>query len=195
MVKKRIVKYLQHEQVMKIFEKIPVQDERYLLAFRLMYECLMRVSEVCNLRVRDLNFQDSLINIIDSKSGDRIIPLTNELASLLERFVKDKPLNAYVFTKKSGRQFTRQHLDFKLKLYSSYAGITEETLGFKPSCHKLRHSGAREYLRRKVLDIEDIRKILGHRHLSTTSIYLATLPFETKEKLLSSGGLCKNKML
>jgi len=191
MVKKRLPKYLHHEQVIQIFSKIPVPEDQYRLAFELMYECCMRVSEVTSLKVRDVNLQESVISIQNAKGGDRTVPMSPYIASRLEKHIQGKPMNAFVFTKKSGKPFTRQHLDFKLKLYTAWAGLTD-SLGFTMSCHKLRHSGAREYIRRGILDIEDVRKILGHRHLSTTTIYLETLPIETKNKILRSGGLCKN---
>jgi len=78
--KRRLPKYLSESQVRLFFQKIPVPDDEYRIAFKLMYLSLLRVSEVCNLYVRDLDFAQGALMILDSKSGDRRIDLNPDFA-------------------------------------------------------------------------------------------------------------------
>ena len=83
--------------------------------------------------------------------------------------------------------FDRHQLHRRVREYAKNAGLTEEALGFKLHCHTFRHSGAREYLRKGVLNVSDLCSVLGHADLATTSIYLRTLGEGIAEKLKKGG--------
>lgn len=187
MAKRKDPRYLSGEQAELLFSKIPVLDTDYLVAFRMMYELCLRVSEACNLRVRDIDFRDNVVRIIDSKSGDRTLYMPSSMANLLEKHVKGKKPGDYVVARKDARPFDKWHLHHRVKKYAEWAGLTQDVLGFEMTCHKLRHTGAREYLKRGIMNIEELRKFLGHRYITTTSIYLETMGETIKEKLAGRG--------
>ena len=112
-----------------------------------------------------------------------------EFSLVLQRHVGERTRESVVVGRSVSNPFTRFQLDKRLRKYAGWAGLTDEVVGFKVHCHTLRHSGAREYLRQGILTVNDLQKMLGHRDLATTGIYLDTLAEEIGEKLDRKGGL------
>jgi len=94
---------LTHEEIMEIIRTL--QNMKHRLIVALAYGAGLRVSEVTNLRVGDLNFQESLLYIRDSKGGrDRITFLPAKLQPELYDFVRQKDPKYFVFESQRGRQ-------------------------------------------------------------------------------------------
>jgi integrase/recombinase XerD len=181
--KVRLPKYLTEDQVRLLFQKIPVGDREEKMAFRLMYAALLRVSEVCKLRVRNINFVERIVAVRDSKGGDRNVHMGSGLTLELQKHLEGRGPTDWVARPTGTAPFTRFQLDKRLAKYAKDAGLTPGVLGFRLHCHTLRHSGARELLRKDLLNVNDIKQMLGHKDLATTTIYLATLGEEIREKL------------
>lgn len=184
--KERLPQYLSEPQIRLFFQKIPVPDAEPRMAFKLMYVGLLRVSEVCHLYVRDLDFAQQGAMIRRSKTGDRFVQLDPEFASELQRHVEGKRPDYFVVGPAT-LGFDRHYLHRKIRECAANAGLTREALGFRLHCHTLRHSGAREYLRKGLLNVVQLKKMLGHKDLATTSIYLDTLGEDISEKLKKGG--------
>ena len=143
------------------------------MGFELMYFALLRVSEVCDLKVRDINFDERVIRVFEGKTGDRNVKIGPEFAAELAAHVKGLRPDAPVVSYDRDEPYDRDHFDYRMQKYSRMAGIDVEIHG-RPHSHMLRHSGARESLRNGILTIEELRVQLGHSFLSTTAIYLRT---------------------
>lgn len=182
-------KYLTEAQVQQLFDAGDGAPEGERRAFKLMYLGLLRVSEVCKLRVRDLVIDERLIRVVKGKGGDRHVGIGDTFAPELAGSVENKKPDDFVVTAEDGQPFTRFKLDKRLERdFADQAGFGRSQdgsfpLGFRIHCHTLRHSGARAYLRQGILDIDELRDMLGHADLTSTSIYLKTLGERIREKL------------
>lgn len=134
---------------------------KYRTMFELMYGSGLRVSEVVRVKIQDLNINDLIVFIRNSKGRkDRITVLSSKTARKLLQFIKGKSGQSYVFPSTKGGHLTERSVQkvFKKSLNSSVIK--------KPnaSCHSLRHSFA-THLLESGIDIRYIQKLLGHSAL------------------------------
>ncbi|MDD4035993.1 MAG: site-specific tyrosine recombinase XerD [Bacilli bacterium] len=138
----------------------------------LLYATGMRVSELVNLKIYDVNLNMGIVKCMGKGSKERIIPLgdfaiesiliyCNEYRPLL---LKKKPTD-YLFLNNHGTQITRQGFFIMLKKLAREQGIKRE---FSP--HTLRHSFA-THLVEYGADLRSVQELLGHSDISTTEIY------------------------
>lgn len=137
----------------------------------LMYATGIRVSELVNLTLFDLNINECFIRVIGKGNKDRIIPIgdialkyLNYYLEIRNSFIK-KENNNYLFLNNHGKKMTRQGFFKILKKLSRDQGIEKE---FSP--HTLRHSFATHLLSNGA-DLVIIQELLGHSDITTTEIY------------------------
>ncbi|MCK9425858.1 MAG: tyrosine-type recombinase/integrase [Ignavibacteriaceae bacterium] len=133
-----------------------------------LYGCSLRVSEACNLLLKDIDFSASIIRVLGKGNKTRIVPL-GELSKIiiLKYFkvrAKDKNQN-YLFLKSDGSRVLSNYVYRFVRKYLS--AITDLK---KKSPHIFRHSSATHMLNHGA-DLTAIKEILGHSNLSTTQIY------------------------
>lgn len=138
----------------------------------LMYATGVRVSEVINIKVEDLNLQKGLINCRGKGGKQRFIPLGKIAISYLNKYLQVRPTFSRsksaaptVFIKTDGRQMSRQDV---WQLIRNYAG--QQGLG-RITPHTLRHSFATHLVQRGA-DSRSVQTLLGHSDLATTQIYV-----------------------
>lgn len=142
----------------------------YLAVFELLYGCSLRVSELCGLKVTDLNLDSKNLRVFGKGSKFRVVPVGEETKKvLIEYFTifKGKGKNDFIFTneeKKIDRKFV-------YKIVHEYLGFVTDIQ--KRSPHILRHSSA-THLMDAGASILTVKEILGHSTLSTTQIYTQT---------------------
>jgi site-specific recombinase XerD len=134
---------------------------RWRVMLELMAKCGMRVSEVCNLTIRDLHQDDEWkIEINDSKTGDRMIYLPAELEPLMNIWLGQRatnyPRSKWLFPTANGGRVTRGNIADMLDRMTYRAGI-EDT-----HPHALRHTFATEFLRKPTHTVADLQGVLGH---------------------------------
>ena len=121
----------------------------------------LRVSEVINLKIGDIDSKRMIINILNAKGKkDRVVPLSENILKLLrEYFIKYKP-KQYLFNGQS-----------KLKYSSTSCNkIVKKYLDGDYHFHQLRHSFA-TFLLESGIDLRIIQSLLGHKNVKTTEIY------------------------
>ena len=138
--------------------------QRDRLILELFYFTGIRLSELINLKNKDINYSDSTILVLGKRKKERLIPLTSDILS------KIKKLNAsnkskYLFTTDKGKQISTKQV---YRLVNKYLSMVT-TLG-KKSPHILRHTFATHLLNNGA-DINAIKELLGHANLSATQIY------------------------
>ena len=127
----------------------------------LAYSCALRVSEVINLRIEDIDSQRMLINIRNAKGQkDRIVKMSDHLLDTLRVYYKNFSPKDTLFNGANGLHYTR----------TSCSKIVKKYLGPKYKFHTLRHSGATSMLENGT-DLSVIQKLLGHNSIKTTMIY------------------------
>lgn len=125
------------------------------------YSCALRVSEIVNLKISDIDSKRMIIIIKNAKGNkDRIVKLSKGLLEALRfYFTEYKPID-YLFN----GQFTNQYST------NSCNKLVKKYIGKEYHFHQLRHSGATAMLENGT-DISIIQKILGHQSLKTTMVY------------------------
>ena len=148
-----------------------------------LYACGLRVSELVELKLSDLNLKQGVIRILGKGSKERLIPVGDEAIAWLNTYISDTRLNLVkrnlsediVFPNNRGVKMTRQAFWHRLKIHTRKAGISK-----KLSPHTLRHAFATHLLNHGA-DLRVVQLLLGHTNLSTTQIYTHVAQFRLKE--------------
>jgi len=138
----------------------------------LLYATGLRVSELVELSMDQLNQRQGVVRVFGKGSKERLVPLGEEASDWLDRYLAEsRPalLNGqqapHLFVTQRGEGMTRQAFWYRVKHYARLAGIARE-----PSPHTLRHSFATHLLNHGA-DLRVVQLLLGHSDLSTTQIY------------------------
>lgn len=138
----------------------------------LLYACGLRVSELIDLPVAQLNLRQGVLRVVGKGDKERLVPLGEEAADWLDRYQQQaRPallagrLCDALFVTQRGAAMTRQAFWHLIKRYARQAGIASEL-----SPHGLRHSFATHLLNHGA-DLRVLQMLLGHSNLSTTQIY------------------------
>jgi len=153
---KKLPKYITQEEIMKMLDKAKKDRYRNYILLLTMSRTGMRVSDVVNLRKRDVGEKNIIIRQGKGKK-DRVIPLQRELSNILGVFMDNLKPKAKLFPI-SDRQV--RNVVYK------YA---PDGLDVHP--HTIRHSFAVHCLKQG-MNIRSLQKILGHSNLTTTQVYL-----------------------
>ena len=138
----------------------------------LIYATGMRVSELVNLTVKQVNLDLGYVRCLGKGSKERIIPLGSKAAQSIQIYLKKSrsslvknPREDHLFLNHHGRCITRQWFWKIIKKRASDAGINKDI-----SPHTLRHSFATHLLSNGA-DLRSVQEMLGHTDVSTTQIY------------------------
>lgn len=180
--KKSLPKTLSIEEIDKLLD-INLTDDfsfRNKAMLELMYSSGLRVSELVNVKIHDIDISNCIIRIMGKGSKERIVPLGDYAIKYIGLYLKEhreklikKELNDYLFLNNHGKKMTRQGFFKILKTLAKEKNIKTE---FSP--HTLRHSFATHLLNGGA-DLRSIQEMLGHSDISTTQIYTHV----SKEKL------------
>jgi len=159
-IKQQEIKYLKHNQVLRLIESI--EDPRDKLIVRTIYATGVRVSELCNMNIEDIDFDEHTIRIRGKGDKMRIVFVDDDTLAEILRFIGDR-LAGPLFIGQQGKHISSRAIQHIFKHYAP-SGITP---------HKIRHSYASElYKRSKNLRV--VQENLGHTSIKTTEIYLHT---------------------
>lgn len=139
---------------------------RNKLIMTLLYSSGLRVSELVNFKVKDLDLDERTIHVRGKGEKDRIVLfdyLTKDL--IIHYQEKCRICSDYLFVNRHGNRLTPRYIQKMVKNYANFAGIKK-----KVTPHILRHSFA-THLLKKGMDIRAIQKLMGHTNLTTTQIY------------------------
>jgi len=163
------------EQVRKLVESIDPSDPqgcRDRAILELLYSSGLRVSELCDARLENLDLDAGFIRVTGKGSKTRLVPVGSPAASAIHRYLESgRPhlirrwTGAEVFLSIRGKKLTPQRIWQLIKQYAARLGI--ETNVYP---HLLRHSFATHLLGGGA-DLRIIQELLGHADISTTQIY------------------------
>jgi len=138
-----------------------IYNIKHKVIISLAYSTGMRVSEVLNLKISDIDSKRMIISIVNGKGKkDRIVPLSKKILELLRKYWLEYKPNTYLFNGQSSLKYTK----------SSCNAIVKKYIGEEFHFHLLRHSCATTLLESGV-DLRIIQKLLGHSSVKTTEIY------------------------
>ncbi len=138
----------------------------------ILYACGLRVSELVNLTLAQVNLRQGVVRVFGKGSKERLVPLGEEAMTWITRYLresrpsllKDSSSNI-LFPSRRGLVMTRQTFWHRIKYWAKVANITKPL-----SPHTLRHAFATHLLNHGA-DLRVVQLLLGHSDLSTTQIY------------------------
>ncbi len=156
---------LTKEEIKRLFNSIPTKKSKLMIS--MIYACGFRVSELINLKINELNFEEMIGYVRQAKGRkDRIFNIPVFLLKSLKKQAKKQTENnqKYLFSGPK-EKLTDRNLQKIIRNSAKKANIQK-----KVSPHTLRHSFATHLLENGT-DIRKIQELLGHADLSTTQIY------------------------
>ena len=163
---------LSHNQVRKIFKNIVENKQKWvgmrdLSIILLMWGYGLRISEVLNLKLSDLQSND--LSIFGKGKKTRLIPIAEEVSMFLKQMIKKCPFefdeNNFIFVGIRGKKLKAEIIQKEIRRLRNSFMLPDNT-----TPHSLRHTFATELLENMV-DLRVIQEILGHSSLSTTQKY------------------------
>jgi integrase/recombinase XerD len=168
-------KSLTEEEVESLLGAPTVEDplgHRDRCMLEVLYATGLRVSELVNLRLTQVNLNQGVLRIVGKGDRERLIPLGEEAQRWLQKFLESARLEIlldrqtdYLFPTRRGERMTRQAFWHIIKRYAQKAGVQKQL-----SPHTLRHAFATHLLNHGA-DLRVVQMLLGHSDLSTTQIY------------------------
>lgn len=146
------------------------KDIRDKAMLELLYATGLRVSELINLKLTDVNLQMGFL-VCNDNLKSRVIPMDSVALQALDTYLTTcrkqmSKENDYLFVNRYGTQMTRQGFWKILKFYANKAGIEKEI-----GPHMIRHSFA-SHLVENGADLHAVQEMLGHSDIATTQIYV-----------------------
>lgn len=179
---KKLPRFFYYNELEELFS-IPNMEtalgQRDRLILEVLYASGVRVSELVNIKISDIN--DEEIKILGKGNKERISRIGDYAKEVLDLYLSDgyKQLNVkntnYLFLNKDGRKLTTRGIRYILDKI-----IQKSTIGKKISPHMLRHSFA-THLLNEGCDILSVQELLGHESLSATAIYTHVTTDRLKE--------------
>ncbi len=171
---KKLPKYLNYGEIEKILE-IPNKETtlglRNACILEILYSTGIRVSELVNLKIRDIDFYNKKIRVLGKGNKERIVLFGNRCEHLLERYIKEsravlnKKKVEYLFLNNLGQNISVRSIENIIDKIEK-----EACLKFSISPHVFRHTFATHLLDNGA-DLNSVKELLGHENLNTTAIY------------------------
>jgi len=184
-VEEKIPPFLEEEEIKKLIDGTPSLRDKAIIA--LLYDCALRVGELIELDVEDVNLKDRTILVKSRKWGGfpQRLPMSEKTAEILEKYIKERGLESgALFPSSLSRGFgprpSRSGRITNAGVYYIVRSWGELVLGKKVHPQMLRHTAAVMLLKHGV-DMETIRDFLGLKSDTTTRQYARLMPAELKK--------------
>jgi len=189
------IKYLKKEEYRKLKEVIDNYRDKIIISF--LYSSGCRVSEICKMKIEDIDFEEGYIRIpaINTKTNDcRVIRIGLEVLNDIKGYLKiERRKKGPLFASKKGMGITDRRIRQIVYYYAEKAGIQEiyahDVDGnplYSVTPHTLRHTHVVHALMNKI-PITAVQKQVGHKNLSTTQIYCDLAPEQVKDAYNMAG--------
>ena len=160
--------------IIKQIDLMHPQGERNRTIIEMLYSCGLRVSELVNLQLSDLFFEEGFIRVIGKGNKERFIPVNEQIIKYVNLYIThnrkliepQKGFEDTLFLNRRGKKLTRNMIFTIIKNLTIKSGIDK-----KVSPHTFRHSFATHLLENGA-DLHAIQQMLGHESITTTEIYV-----------------------
>lgn len=176
---------MREDQVDRFFEVI--KTRRDWAMFRLMLRCGLRVEEVANLSLGDIDLKQRRIMVVDGKGGkDRVVYISDDAADGLIDYLKlrsHRRIKRVFLVEKGdykGQPISVRGIQKRMEYYAKKTGL-------KISCHHLRHTMATQLLNADA-QVESIQDLLGHNWITTTERYCKVSNMKVKRDYFNAMG-------
>ena len=171
---KRLPNYLKYQEFIDLVDSLsdtPL-DLRNRMILELLFATGIRVSELVNIKIIDINFKEQEIKVFGKGKKMRIVYFNKECQKVMSKYVTEARQtilngkhNDYLIINNRGNKITTRGIEDIIDKC-----IQKSSLNHKISPHTLRHTFA-TLLLNEGMDIREVQELLGHARLSTTSIY------------------------
>jgi integrase/recombinase XerD len=156
---------LNKEDIITIINTISNVRHRTMIA--MLYGSGLRISEVVNLKIRDVDFVTATVKIRRGKGyKDRYTLLSPTLIDPLKYLIEDRPPGEFLFKTLLGKKYSTRTIQVIFQKACQSSGLK-----IKATCHTLRHSFA-THLMENGTNVKKIMELMGHSSVSTTMVYL-----------------------
>ena len=133
----------------------------------MLYATGMRISELVNLKITDVDMKRCVVKVFGKGSKERLVPFGETALDSLKSYLNEREQSSSkeIFLSNRGKKMTRVAFWQRVKIY-----LIRENLKNSISPHTLRHAFATHLLNRGA-DLRSLQKLLGHADISTTEIY------------------------
>lgn len=174
-LKRKIPDVLAVDDITKIMDHMDMslpQATRNRAILETLYACGLRVSELINLKISNIFWEERFVKVVGKNDKERIVPIGSEAMKYIQLYIQSDRNDTvqtgyedYVFLNRRGKSLTRHMIYIIVKDTASQAGITK-----KVSPHTYRHSFA-THLVEGGADLRAVQDMLGHESITTTEIY------------------------
>ena len=162
------------DQLIAYLKKSKNNSLRNCAILEVLYSCGLRVSELINIKISDIFFDEFLIKILGKGNKERFVPMSKMVKNMIKDYIKIERFNIVskkgnediLFLNNRGKKLSRVMIFTILNIAKKGLGIKK-----KISPHVLRHSFA-THLIENGADISSIQHMLGHTNITTTERYL-----------------------
>lgn len=183
---KRLPKYLTLEQSKELLETVknPVNNtghgnhdnsERNFAMITILLNCGLRLQELININISDIDFDNNKLNVIGKGDKERTIYLNKACINAINKYLAVRPKDGVKFDSRDAlflseqkKRIGRRTVQYIVKEELKIAGIEKAS---SYSVHKLRHTAATLMYKYGDVDIRALQELLGHESISTTEIY------------------------
>lgn len=171
---KKLPDILTQKEMLAFLDALPEDsfiNLRNKAVFEFLYATGLRISELVNLKLVDINFDEGMLRVLGKGKKERIVPFHSFARTVLSRYLEEarrkfkKPID-YVFLNNRGKKITERAIEQILQ--KTYSDVMESNKKVYP--HLFRHSFATHLLQRGA-NLRVIQELLGHANLSTTEKY------------------------
>lgn len=171
---KNLPKFVQYNELedLILISKNGELGDRNNLIIELMYSTGVRVSELVNIKISDIDFTNKRIRILGKGSYERFVFFGEYANEALVKYISEKRIqllkgqeNDYLFLNKDGRKITTRGV---FKVIDNI--IKETSIKTKVSPHTLRHTFA-THLLDNGCDLRSVQEMLGHKNINSTEVY------------------------
>ena len=174
------------EKLISVIDKTTDLGQRNLCMMEVLYGCGLRVTELTELKISNINFKEGYIKVEGKGDKVRFVPLADYTAGLIQHYIKevrakqkiDKKYTDTLFLNQRGSKISRVMVFIIIKEQAQRAGIQKNI-----SPHTFRHSFATHLLQNGA-DLRYIQEMLGHSSITTTEIYTHLNTEELHEVIL-----------
>lgn len=186
---KKLPRYFEYNELLDLFDVPDINTplgERNRLILELLYATGIRVGELVNIKVSDINLGEKIIYILGKGNKERIVYFNDVTLKYLKKYLNggreklNKNSSPYLFLNNRGEQITTRGIQDVLDKI-----IKKTSLSKNISPHMIRHSFA-THLLNEGCDLLSVQQLLGHDSLSATSIYTHVTTDRMKEVYLKS---------
>ena len=187
---KKLPKYLNYEEIERLLNSIEIDTKEGIqerLIIELLYSTGIRVSELVNIKIKDIKIKENQIDILGKGSKERIVLFGEKAKELIKiylnaykEFYQGNIANDYLLINKKGKQLSTNKVELIVK-----DALKKSALKLNISPHTLRHTFATHMLDSGA-DLKSVQELLGHENLKTTAIYTHISNERLKQVFLNS---------